>query len=242
VTEPAPSPTVVTLPADGETRAVVLVLHGGKAASTDASEAGHLSVVRMVPFAAAIHARSRGDGVAVWRLRYRVRGWNGAAASPVADARWALDEVRRRHGDVPVILLGHSMGGRTAIRVADDPAVRTVVALAPWLPTGEPVESVRGRRIVIAHATHDRWTSPQQSRQWADRARPLAARMLFIEVRRAGHFMLRRSGLWTSLATAFVLEGLTDAGVAAQAHDRTDRGPGTNLLRQAADGAPVLTT
>ena len=40
---------------------------------------------------------------------------------------------------MPVVVLGHSMGGRTACRVADHDLVRGVVALAPWLPPGESV-------------------------------------------------------------------------------------------------------
>ncbi len=93
-----------------------------------------------VPFARALHRELGPQGVAVWSVRYRYRGWNGSAASPVADARAALDGVRRTHGQVPVVLLGHSMGARTALRVADDPLVRGVTALAPWLPDGEPVD------------------------------------------------------------------------------------------------------
>src|SRR3954447_22875142 len=105
--ESPPSDPVASLavtPARGETRAVVLVLHGGKAVSRELSMSTHLSVLRMIPFARLIRRRTRRDGVAVWRLRYRYRGWNGAEASPVTDARWALDEVRRRHGHVPVVL------------------------------------------------------------------------------------------------------------------------------------------
>ena len=52
-------------------------------------------------------------GASLWLLRYAVRGWNqrvAAPPSPVPDARWALDEVRSELGDVPVVLLGHSMG------------------------------------------------------------------------------------------------------------------------------------
>jgi pimeloyl-ACP methyl ester carboxylesterase len=236
------SPALEVLPAEGATRAVVLVLHGGKAVSREPSLPKHLSVARLVPFAEAVHAASASGGVATWRVRYRYRGWNGADASPVADARWALDEVRRRHGDVPVVLLGHSMGARTALRVADDPAVRTVVALAPWLPGGEPVEAARDRRILLAHAPRDRWTSPRESAQWAQRAESLAERLVYVRVRRAGHFMLRRSRLWTSIAVAFVLDGLaTDLG-ADFVTGASAQGPGANLLRKAQEGTTLLTS
>lgn len=235
-------PTVEVLPAQGTTRAVVLVLHGGKAVSWEPSLPKHLSVARLVPFAKAVHEASAAQGVATWRVRYRYRGWNGADASPVQDARWALEEVRRVHGDVPVVLLGHSMGARTALRVADDPAVRTVVALAPWLPGGEPVQAARGRRITLAHANRDRWTSPRESAQWAERATPLAERLVYVRVRRAGHFMLRRSGLWTSIAVAFVLDGLATDLSEQLLTGPSATGPGANLLRRAQEGTTLLTT
>ena len=82
-------------------------------------------------------ARRQADGLAVVSLRHCMRGWNGDLRSPVADARWALDQFRERFGDVDVALVGHSMGGRTALAVADDPSVRSVVALAPWIEPGD---------------------------------------------------------------------------------------------------------
>ena len=231
-----PTPGVRVLPAEGSTRAVVLVLHGGKAVSREVSLPRHLSAVRMAPFARAVSRRAAPQGVATWRLQYRYRGWNAPEAAPAADARWALAEVRRRHGDVPVVLLGHSMGGRTAVRVADDPAVRSVVTLGPWLPADEPVAPVRGTRLVVAHARRDRWTSAAASRAWWRRASTLTEQAVYIDVRRAGHFMLRRSTLWTSIATAFVLEGLRTAGVPVP----HTGGRGERLVTAAASGERKL--
>jgi dienelactone hydrolase len=161
-------PGVKVLPAQGRTTAVAVLLHGGKADSYEESEPKHFSSLRMRPFARAIHAQGAKHGVAVWRVRYRVRGWNGPERSPVADARWALDEVRRRHGDVPVVLVGHSMGGRTAVHVLGDPNVVAIVALAPWLPH-EPVAGATGRDVLVAHGVVDRWTS-RRARLWTDLA------------------------------------------------------------------------
>src|SRR3954453_4781451 len=149
------APAVIAYPAAGATAAVVLVLPGGRADSFEPTSTRHLSAVRMRPFARSLSRRGRRRGLVVWLVRYRYRGWNGEEMSPVPDARWALQEVRRRHGDVPVVLVGHSMGGRTAMRVADDPSVRAVVALAPWLPDGEPVEHLAGRSVLIVHGTLD---------------------------------------------------------------------------------------
>lgn len=232
---------MLVLPAHGPTRAVVLVLHGGKAVSKQPSLPRHLSVARLVPFAETLHTQCAPLGVAIWRARYRYRGWNGHEASPVQDARWALEEIKRVHGDVPVVLLGHSMGARTALRVADHPAVRTIVGLAPWLPDGEPIEAVRDRRVLLAHAPRDRWTSPGESADWAARARPITERLVYIRVRRAGHFMLRRSRFWTALGTAFVLEGLAlDLGDERLRTGPSERGPAANVLVKAQQGQTLL--
>ncbi len=143
-------------------------------------------------------------------MRYRYRGWNGSAASPVADARAALDAVRRTHGQVPVVLLGHSMGARTAVRVAADPLVRGVTALAPWLPDGEPVD-VHDVVVRLVHGRTDRWTDPAATARWAQRARPVAADLSLTLLEGTGHFMLRRPGLWSTLAREGVIAGLVHA-------------------------------
>ena len=226
--------------AEGPTRAVVLVLHGGKSQSQEPTEDDQLSVVRLRPFANRVHRLVRAHGVAVWRVRYRVRGWNGHQASPTHDVRRVLDQVRAEHGAVPVVLLGHSLGGRTAIAVCDDPSVRHVVALAPWLPSGESTAQAAGRDIVIAHAPQDRWTSPRESRRWADRAEGVAERVTYVTVLRSGHFMLRRHRVWSSIASAFTLQALAAESVTDARLVTSVPGPGPNLVAAAAGGRHSL--
>jgi pimeloyl-ACP methyl ester carboxylesterase len=228
----AQHPGVEVHEARGTTRAVVLVLHGGKADSYEPSDAAHLSSRRINPFVRAVHRQGAEHGVAVWKVQYRVRGWNGRDRSPAVDAQWALDEVRRRHGDVPVVLLGHSMGGRAAVHVLGDPSVIGLVALCPWLPH-EPIEGAWQKQVVIAHGVVDRWTSPRETRAWATAAAPLASSLLYVRVRRTGHFMLRRAGFWTDLSVGLTLSWLgVDPSVGRTA---------TNVLRQAAAGATAVT-
>jgi pimeloyl-ACP methyl ester carboxylesterase len=203
-----PVATLAVTPSKGETTAVVLVLHGGKAVSREVSMSTHLSVLRMIPFARAVRRRTRKDHVAVWRLRYRYRGWNGSEASPVTDARWALDQIRARHGHVPIVLLGHSMGGRTAARVADDEDVCGVVLLAPWLPPGEPVAGVVGRDVCILHGDRDVITSARASVEWAHRAERAGARVDLHLIPGGEHFMLRHLRQWHRLAASAVAESL----------------------------------
>jgi pimeloyl-ACP methyl ester carboxylesterase len=159
----------------------------------------------MRPIARALHRAGRSRGLAVALLRYRYRGWNGTEMSPVADALWALHDVRDRYGAVPVALIGHSMGGRTAIRVAGDESVRGVAALAPWLPDGEPVDQLAGREVLIAHGNFDRVTSPAASRRFAERAESVAERVDYVTVRGDAHAMLLRPVTWHRLATKFTL-------------------------------------
>ena len=199
-------------PARGPARAVVLVLHGGAEASESVVRPWRLAYVRMVPFARSLHAVGAKHGLAVWQLRNRVHGWNEPRLDPVADARWALAGIRERHAGLPVVLVGHSMGGRVALRVADDPAVVGVCALAPWTPAEEPVAAVRDKDVLIVHGTGDRMTDPAQSYDFAVRAAPVSARLARVEVAGEGHAMLRRPAVWARLTRDFTLTTLAVPG------------------------------
>ena len=83
---------------------------------------------------------------------------------------------------MPVAIVGHSMGGRTACRVADHDLVRGVVALAPWLPPGEPVAALAGRSLHAAHGRRDHITSAQATRDYVDRARAVATEASFTDM------------------------------------------------------------
>lgn len=163
-------------------------------------------MLRMVPFARAL---ARPDELAIARVRYRVRGWNGAAQSPVADARAALAEMRQRFPDIPIALLGHSMGGRAALYVADAPGVQAVVALAPWVEQYDRVEPLAGRRVLIMHSDRDGITDPTASAVFAKRAAQVAE-VSYLRVRGSDHAMLRRARLWHAAATAFAAAALLD--------------------------------
>ena len=193
--------------ATGRCTGAVLVLHGGRVASREPVNTRQLAVVRVALLASALHHRVADQGVAVWNLRFSVRGWNGAEASPVADALWALEQIRL-HAGVPVAVVGHSMGGRAALRVASDRSVRGIVALAPWLPEDEPVRQLSGRAVTIAHGTADRITDPAASARYAVRARSVARSVALHPIARDGHGMLRRPGTWNRLTAQGVLDAL----------------------------------
>ena len=182
-------------------RVAVLVLHGGKANSRGPVEAGQLAVRRMQPFARDLAAL--GNDLAVAKLRYRIRGWNDNGNDALADVAFALAALDARYGGVPTVLVGHSMGGRAALRSAGHRTVRGVIALAPWLPGTEPVEQLAGRDLVVLHGTRDRTTSPRASARFVTRAAPLTRRSVCLYVPWSGHGMLSRASTWHRLTAAF---------------------------------------
>jgi hypothetical protein len=188
--------------AEAGIRGAVVVAHGGKSVSTEPTSPLELAVLRMVPLASAIRRTLRGYGIAVCQPRFELKGWNGDLASPVADLGRVLDEIGTRYGDIPVALIGHSMGARAAFRVAGHPAVTAIAGLAPWLPPGEPVDQLAGRRVLLAHGTADRVTPPAQTWAYAERARSVTD-VAVIEVRNGEHTMLWRAPLWHRLAAEF---------------------------------------
>lgn len=202
---------LTVLPPSGPTTGVVLVLHGGQSVSHEPVRARHLSPVRMIPFAKELHRAGRAHGLSVWVLRNSVRGWNGAEMSPLWDANWALQQITEQHPGVPIYLLGHSMGGLTAVCAADHPQVQAIVALAPWLSPETPTTGVAGKRVLIVHGSTDHWTSPAQSLAFARRATPVAASLQYVSLRGVGHFMLRKVPVWQTLATGFVLTAHNNA-------------------------------
>ncbi len=214
-----PSPSIDVLIQPEPTNGLVLVLHGGRSRGYARAHRGRLAYRRMLLFAWALRRQGGGHGLAVWMLRYRFRGWNAPDLDAVRDARWALDRARERHPGVPVVLVGHSMGGRVALRVADDPAVVAVCALAPWIEDGEPVAQLAGTSLLIAHGDRERMTDPRRSYRYAVVAREVASRVARFDVLGDGHAMLRRAGDWTDLVCRYVLGELgmrpVDAEIAA---------------------------
>ncbi|MEZ5093850.1 alpha/beta hydrolase [Nocardioides sp.] len=193
------SPGLTRLDAPGVPRGVVLALHGGRPRSRRRVDGRSASWRLMLGLTRALAQQAEREAVSVWTLRYRHRGWNGGV-DPIEDARWALAEVRRELGEVPVVLLGHSMGARAALHVADDPVVAGVVALAPWIEGDTPVDTLTGRRLVAAHGRRDRLTSYAATRAYVDRATAVARSARFVDMGDLGHYLIRGHARWAELA------------------------------------------
>jgi len=226
----APNPYLdITAPA--KPRGVVLVMHGGQESGHHPTSERQLAVVRTKPFARRIRFLA-GEHLAVARIRFTVRGWNGTEQSPVADARMALDLLAERFADLPVALLGYSMGGRTAMHVAAHEGVTTVVGLAPWLVKGEDYGDLSGHNILFIHGDHDRTTSWKGSRFIAADLASRGARASYVQVKGEGHPMMRRPLLWHDLAAGYVIHHLTGQSVPVRA---------SNLLTRVLDGeTPIV--
>lgn len=179
------------------------MLHGGKQHSHVPVDGRSTSWRRSLSMQRAISRRCQDAGASTWLLRYRHRGWNDVdSPSPVPDARWALAEVRRQLGEVPVVLLGHSMGARTAVRVADDDLVVGVVGLAPWFPAEDSVAPLAGRHLAAAQGTRDRITSFAATAAFCERATGVAASVEMHDMGAVGHYLLRRVRDWNDFASS----------------------------------------
>ncbi|HKC28729.1 MAG TPA: alpha/beta hydrolase [Jatrophihabitans sp.] len=219
----------------GDVQAVALVLHGGRAKGTSPVRPTQLAVLRMAPFAASLLRAGRSHGLAVARLRYLVRGWNGDQRSPVPDVQWALDRLSEWYPERPVALIGHSMGGRAAVYAAGHPAVSAVVGLAPWIERGDPYRQVAGRDVLVAHGSRDRMTSARGSQAWTQVAGEVAKSASYVSINGEGHAMVRRARLWHRLTTSYVLAVL--CGIAPSG---TDESPAANLVAKVLAGDTAL--
>ncbi|MFH8515043.1 alpha/beta hydrolase family protein [Streptomyces gelaticus] len=186
---------------------MVLLLPDGEADSR--RRPSPLSYAFQLPLARALARAGQEDGLAAHVVRYRCRGWNASDAHLAADAEWAVDEVVRRYGDVPVCLAGHGMGGRAALRAGGHAAVTAVLAMAPWLPDGgakepEPVKHLLGRQVLLVHGTNDARTDPELSFRLAERAKKANRDTCRFEVHSDGHSLRQHRAEVTALAADFV--------------------------------------
>jgi pimeloyl-ACP methyl ester carboxylesterase len=110
-------------------------------------------------------------------VRYRIKSWRRLELC-VEDAGAAIAAARAA-GAGEVALIGFSMGGAVAVHVAADPAVSTVIALAPWLYPELDLAPLEGRRFAVVHGSLDRalpgvpGVRPELSLHGYDRARAL---------------------------------------------------------------------
>ncbi|MGP3982098.1 alpha/beta hydrolase family protein [Streptomyces sp. KR80] len=219
---------------------VVLLLPGGEPVSTRRQSPITTATAR--PLARRLAREGRGEGLIAHVVHYRYRGWNGASAHPVEDARWAADEAVRRYGDVPVCLAGTDMGARAALHAAGHPAVNSVLALAPWLPEWtardkpDPVKQLSGRTVLLVHGTNDARTEPELSYRLAERAKKVNRDVCRFEVHTDGHGLAGHRAEVLALATDFVLGSLFGRGFSRPVADALAAPPPLGLRMPLAAG------
>jgi hypothetical protein len=106
-----------------------------------------------------------------------------------------------------------------AVGAAGDPAVTTVVGLAPWLPDRLDLDGLAGRRLAVIHGAWDRalpgipGVSPASSRRGFERARAAGVEGDYELIPRALHpiavrapwgaaLPAPRAGRWAELVSA----------------------------------------
>ena len=202
--------TAVRTPAEG--RVAVLVLHGGSADSALPVPRLSPAVLRLVPVAWAL---ARGvPGAAVYRLRNSVRGWNGDGAAVLGDARWAVERIEATRPGASIVVVGHSLGGRVAARLAGEFPVVGAVGLAPWLEPADPVSGLPGVPIAVVQGGRDRMIPTRSTEVWLSRAAEAGAQVRRAQISRGGHAMLRDARRWHRLCADAVCWVLESARVA----------------------------
>ncbi|MGW0934957.1 alpha/beta hydrolase [Streptomyces sp. NPDC002666] len=200
-----------------------------------------LTYALQLPLARSLARAGGTEGLAAHVVHYRCRGWNTTEAHLAADAEWAVDEVVRRYGDIPVCLAGHGMGGRAALRAGGHPAVTSVLSMAPWLPGDpdaepEPVKHLVGRQVLLVHGTNDARSDPELSFRLAERAKKSNRNTCRFEVHSDGHALRQHHTEVAALAADFVRGSLFGRGYARPVADALAAPPPLGLRMPLAAG------
>jgi len=191
--------------------AAVLVLHGGSSHSFAPTRWLDPAVLRLLPLARAIGREV--PHATVYRLKFTVRGWNGEGEDAVRDVRWGLTMIRALDPGLPIVLVGHSLGGRVALRVGGDQGVAGVVGLAPWTPSEDAAAHLAGVPVVIIQGGRDRVIPELTTRPWLARAEQAGARLAVTVLPSAGHTMIRGFWVWHRLAAQGVRTVLAESAL-----------------------------
>lgn len=213
----APTPHLLGAAPEGRADAYILILHGGKPRSERTYlPLANASLLRMLPFDREIrdrvraHPGGRGLTIGTQLVQYRYRGWNEPRRDSAQDAVWAVDEIRERYGkDIPIAILGHSMGGRAGAHLIEHRPdnVRSFFALAPWWPDLDGLRMKDAApKLRVLHGSVDPITSPRDSRRQTEHLAEAGLDAEWFAVPAAGHFMFRQPSLWQELPCTWIVD------------------------------------
>ncbi len=143
--------------------------------------------------------------------------------------------MRAAYPGVPVAVVGHSMGGRVALHLGEEPGVRLVVALAPWIEPGDPRPGPDCRTVVV-HGDRDVICGLSRSRALVEQLRAQGRAATLVRVARSDHAMLVRARLWTRLVTGVVTAVFADELGVADAPSGREQGEVAAAVALAAHG------
>lgn len=189
-----------------ESDGVVVIAHGGKPGGPAHPAWADPAYLIVAPFSRAVRTASRGR-IATVQVFHPQGGWEVMGPAAEADMRRVLAEVRRRFPSHPMCLVGHSSGGCAALRAGDEPQVRSITALAPYLPPTEPVDHLRERSVLVLHGARDRIASFEHSESFVLRLQSAGGPARLMPMR-GGHMLLRQAAQWRRRVAAHAVSTL----------------------------------
>lgn len=192
-----------------DTRAVVVLLHGANVGLGGLPTWMAPAPARMQLFESAIRRTSH-SAIRVLRLRHPDRDFRSVFRGALRDTAEALTHVERIAPGARIGLVGHSNGGRVALRLSADARVDAVAALAPWLVRGDRISPRAGAPVLLMHGGLDVVTSPRLTEQLALRLRRQGVDVDHETVAGENHFLLARPSYWHSRVAEFMATRLLD--------------------------------
>ncbi|MDN5726976.1 MAG: hypothetical protein L0G99_13760 [Propionibacteriales bacterium] len=186
-------------------RAVVVSCHGGRPIGWQRVGPWYPPVWWNQLLIDLLRHRLRPYEIALAPVINSVRGWNDPELPALDDARRTVGAIRRRWPDVPLLLIGYSLGGRVIGRIADEAGAAGAVALAPWWPDPVDGSGLAGVPTVIIQGSADAVTPPSDSRAVAGRLHAAGTPVVRYLITGAGHLMVLRRPTWQRLAGEGIL-------------------------------------
>lgn len=191
------------------TEAVAVLLHGASVGAASSTSWLTPVALRVQMFAPAIRT-SAGGRIQVIRLRHPDRDWKTLFRGAVGDTAQLLAHIRRESPQARIALVGHSNGGRVALRLSADSRVDAVAALAPWITSNDRFTPRAGQPLLLMHGSQDRITDPKATAALADTLRGRGCLVDSETVLGENHALLMRSSYWHRRVAGFLATHLLE--------------------------------